>query len=154
MVTTEANSGSTMTRRRFLRTAGLTATLAATGGLLQACSGQASAPAPSKPAETKPAETKPAAPAAQPASAPTQAAPAQGATTPAAGMPTENVSLSFWNGLTGPDGKILEGLLGEFQAKYPNIKIEHQQIMWNDLYTKMLTSIPAGGGPEMALMHT
>jgi multiple sugar transport system substrate-binding protein len=48
---------------------------------------------------------------------------------------------------------VLEEMLASFQAKYPNVKIEHQQIMWNDLYTKMLTAIPAGEGPDMAIIH-
>jgi len=147
MATIDANGGSTVTRRAFLRSAGLVATLAATGGLLQACSGQSSAPAPSKPAESKPA-----APAAQPAAtapaAKTDAKPAADV-----GIPSGNITLTFWNGLTGPDGKVLEEMLASFTTKYPNVKIEHQQIQWNDLYTKMLTAIPAGEGPDMAIIH-
>jgi multiple sugar transport system substrate-binding protein len=152
-----------LSRRSFLRLFGVAATTVAAGGLLQACGGSSTPaatpakPAESKPAESKPAEAaKPAAPAAQ--GAPTQAAPAAKTDAkPAAGgditMPTQNVTLTFWNGLTGPDGKILEGLVGDFMAKYPNIKIEQQQIPWTDLYAKMLTAIPAGEGPDMALMH-
>lgn len=153
-----------LSRRSFLRLFGVAATVVAAGGLLQACSGgsSSSAPAPSKPAETKPAESKPAE-AAKPAA---PAAAAQATTAPAAktdakpaaagdiAVPSGNVTLTFWNGLTGPDGKILEAMLVEFQQKYPNIKIEHQQIPWTDLYAKMLTAIPAGEGPDMALMHT
>jgi ABC-type glycerol-3-phosphate transport system substrate-binding protein len=157
-----------MDRRSFLRLFGVAATTVVAGGLLQACgSGSSSSapakdaapakPADSKPAEAaKPAESKPGAP----------AAPAQATTAPAAktdakpaasgdiAVPAGNVTLTFWNGLTGPDGKILEALVGEFQQKYPNIKIEQQQIPWTDLYAKMLTAIPAGEGPDMALMHT
>ncbi len=152
-------------RRGFLRLFGLAATTVVAGGLLQACGGgSSSAPAatsaPAKPAESKPAETKPAEAAkpAAPAAAPAATtAPAAGAAKPAAAgditMPTQNVTLTFWNGLTGPDGKVLEALVGEFMAKFPNIKIEQQQIPWTDLYAKMLTAIPAGEGPDMALMH-
>lgn len=159
------NEGGSMTRRKFLRSAGMVAALAASGGLLQACGGgqQSSAPAKteSKPADAaKPAESKPAAPAAQPAAttapagttapaAKTDAKPAAGG----AGVPSGNVTLTFWNGLTGPDGKVLEEMLAGFQSAYPNVRIEQQQIPWNDLYTKMLTAIPAGEGPDMAIIH-
>jgi multiple sugar transport system substrate-binding protein len=157
-----------MDRRSFLRLFGMAATTVVAGGLLQACgSGSSSSapakdaapakPADSKPAEAaKPAESKPAAPAA-PAQATTAPAAKTDAKPAASGditVPAGNVTLTFWNGLTGPDGKILEALVGEFQQKYPNIKIEQQQIPWTDLYAKMLTAIPAGEGPDMALMHT
>ena len=150
-----ATSTVAIDRRRFLKLFGL-ATTAVAGGLLAACSGGGSGSAPAATsAPAKPAESKPAAPAAAPAA--TTAPAAQGAAKPAAGgeinMPTQNVTLAFWDGLTGPDGKILEAMLGEFMAKYPNVKIEHQQIPWTDLYAKMLTAIPAGEGPDMALMH-
>lgn len=69
-------------------------------------------------------------------------------------VPSENLAISFWNGLTGPDGRIMETLTVQFTSQYPNIKIEQQQIPWNDFYTKMLTAIPAGDGPDMAIMHT
>ena len=159
-------SQSMIQRRAFLRTLGLTGAAVAASGLLAACGGAATpAPtaAPAKPAETKPAESKPAAqpttaaaPAAQPAAtaAPAAAAAGKPATAGEIAVPSGNVNLTFWNGLTGPDGKVLEELVGNFQAKYPNIKIEHQQIPWNDLYTKLLTAIPAGEGPDMALIHT
>jgi multiple sugar transport system substrate-binding protein len=153
-------------RRAFLRLFGVATTTVLAGGLLQACGGSASTPAPTsapaKPAEAaKPADAAKPAEAAKPAAqaAPTQAAPAAAKpdAKPAAGgdinMPTQNVTLTFWNGLTGPDGKVLEGMVGDFMAKYPNIKIEQQQIPWPDLYAKMLTAIPAGEGPDMALMH-
>src|SRR5215218_762175 len=148
-------------RRAFLRLFGVAATTVVAGGLLQACGSTASTPAPTsapaKPAESKPAEAaKPAAPAAQAAATTAPAAAKPDAKPAAAGdiaVPTQNVTLTFWNGLTGPDGKILEGMVGDFTAKYPNIKIEQQQIPWPDLYAKMLTAIPAGEGPDMALMH-
>lgn len=162
----ETSGHSTLHRRAFLRALGLTTTAVAAAGLLQACGGQQ--PAETKPAaqptaapkaDAKPTEAKPAAPAAQPAAtaAPTTAPAAKTDAQPAAGeiaIPTGNITLTFWNGLTGPDGKVLEEMLGNFQSKYPNIKIEQQQIPWNDLYTKLLTAIPAGEGPDMAIMHT
>ncbi len=107
-------SGRTMrvSRRGFLRVSVLGLLSA---GVLQACSSPPAA-APSKPAETKPAESKPAAPAAK-----TDAGTAKPGAAGAAGVPSGNVSLTFWNGLTGPDGKVLEEMLASFQSTYPNV---------------------------------
>lgn len=67
---------------------------------------------------------------------------------------TSNVTLTFWNGLTGPDGRIMERMVDRFMATNPNIKIEQQQIQWTEFHTKMLTAVPAGQGPDVAIMHT
>jgi multiple sugar transport system substrate-binding protein len=65
-----------------------------------------------------------------------------------------NVTLLFWNGLTGPDGRVMEGIVADFMSANRTIKIEQQQLPWTDFHTKMLTAIPAGQGPDVAIMHT
>jgi multiple sugar transport system substrate-binding protein len=65
-----------------------------------------------------------------------------------------NVTLAFWNGLTGPDGRVMEGIVGDFMSQHRTIKIEQQQLPWTDFHTKMLTAIPAGQAPDVAIMHT
>ncbi|TMI84414.1 MAG: ABC transporter substrate-binding protein, partial [Bacillati bacterium ANGP1] len=34
-----------------------------------------------------------------------------------------NLTLAFWNGLTGPDGRVMEGLVNDFTSEHKNIKI-------------------------------
>ena len=65
-----------------------------------------------------------------------------------------NLTLTFWNGLTGPDGRVMEGIVADFMSQRRTIKIEQQQLPWTDFHTKMLTSIPAGQAPDVAIMHT
>ena len=65
-----------------------------------------------------------------------------------------NLTLTFWNGLTGPDGRVMEGIVADFMSQHRTIKIEQQQLPWTDFHTKMLTSIPAGQAPDVAIMHT
>ncbi len=65
-----------------------------------------------------------------------------------------NVTLNFWNGLTGPDGRVMEGLVNDFMSQNRSVKIEQQQMVWTDFHTKMLTAVPAGQGPDVAIMHT
>lgn len=62
-------------------------------------------------------------------------------------------SISFWNGLTGADGKVMDELIDQF-TKEQGIAIEQQRIAWADLYAKLQVSVPAGEGPDLALIHT
>lgn len=113
-------------RRQFLRLLGASAAAMAAGGVLAACGSQGQ-----------------------------QKAPAGGSTPGSSGNQTpQTITLTFWNGLTGPDGRVMEQLVAEFTSQNPHIKVEQQQIPWVDFYTKMLTAIPAGEGPVVALMHT
>jgi len=66
----------------------------------------------------------------------------------------QTVTLSFWNGLTGPDGRVMEGLVNDFMSQRRTIKIEQQQMPWTDFHTKMLTASSAGQAPDVAIMHT
>jgi multiple sugar transport system substrate-binding protein len=62
-------------------------------------------------------------------------------------------SITYWNGLTGADGKVMDELIGQFTQE-TGIKIEQQRIPWADLYAKLQVSVPAGEGPDLALIHT
>jgi multiple sugar transport system substrate-binding protein len=62
-------------------------------------------------------------------------------------------TISYWNGLTGADGKIMDELIDQF-TKDTGIRIEQQRIPWADLYAKLQVSVPAGQGPDLALIHT
>ncbi|HWT80168.1 MAG TPA: extracellular solute-binding protein, partial [Candidatus Methylomirabilis sp.] len=60
---------------------------------------------------------------------------------------------SFWNGLTGADGKVMGELIAQF-TKETGIAVELQMIVWPDLYAKLQVSTPAGEGPDVCLIHT
>src|SRR5262249_9196031 len=62
-------------------------------------------------------------------------------------------TISYWNGLTGADGKVMDELIDQF-TKDTGIHIEQQRIPWADLYAKLQVSVPAGQGPDLALIHT
>ena len=62
-------------------------------------------------------------------------------------------TITYWNGLTGADGKVMDELIDQF-TKETGIKIEQQRIPWADLYAKLQVSVPAGEGPDLALIHT
>jgi len=60
---------------------------------------------------------------------------------------------TFWNGLTGADGRVMDDLIERF-TRDTNIRIEQQRQVWPDLYAKLQISVPAGEGPDLMLMHT
>jgi multiple sugar transport system substrate-binding protein len=62
-------------------------------------------------------------------------------------------TITYWNGLTGADGKIMDELIDRF-TKDTGIKMEQQRIPWADLYAKLQVAVPADEGPDLALIHT
>ena len=62
-------------------------------------------------------------------------------------------TITYWNGLTGADGKVMDGLIEQFSNE-TGIKMEQQRILWPDLYAKLQVSVPAGEGPDLCLIHT
>ena len=62
-------------------------------------------------------------------------------------------TITYWNGLTGADGKIMDELIDQF-TRETGIRMEQQRIVWADLYAKLQVAVPAGEGPDLALIHT
>jgi multiple sugar transport system substrate-binding protein len=62
-------------------------------------------------------------------------------------------TISYWNGLTGADGKVMDALIDRFTQE-TGIHIEQQRLPWADLYAKLQVAVPAGEGPDLALIHT
>jgi multiple sugar transport system substrate-binding protein len=81
------------------------------------------------------------------------AATASAATWPRFGAAQPKATITYWNGLTGADGKVMDELIDRFTQE-TGIKIEQQRILWADLYAKLQVSVPAGEGPDLALIHT
>jgi multiple sugar transport system substrate-binding protein len=62
-------------------------------------------------------------------------------------------TITYWNGLTGADGKVMDELIDRF-TRETGIKVEQQRLPWAELYAKLQVSVPAGEGPDLALIHT
>src|SRR5215813_3546135 len=45
-------------------------------------------------------------------------------------------TITYWNGLTGADGKVMDELIDQF-TKDSGIRIEQQRLPWADLYAKL-----------------
>jgi multiple sugar transport system substrate-binding protein len=72
---------------------------------------------------------------------------------PRYGAAQPKATISYWNGLTGADGKVMDEMIDRF-TKDTGIRIEQQRIPWPELYAKLQVSVPAGEGPDLALIHT
>ncbi len=62
-------------------------------------------------------------------------------------------TITYWNGLTGADGKVMDELIDQF-TRDSGVRIEQQRLPWADLYAKLQVAVPAGEGPDLALIHT
>jgi multiple sugar transport system substrate-binding protein len=62
-------------------------------------------------------------------------------------------TITYWNGLTGADGKVMDELIDQF-TKETGITVEQQRLLWPELYAKLQVSVPAGEGPDLCLIHT
>jgi len=72
---------------------------------------------------------------------------------PRPGAAQPKATITYWNGLTGADGKVMDELIDRF-TKETGIRIEQQRLPWAELYAKLQVSVPAGEGPDLALIHT
>jgi ABC-type glycerol-3-phosphate transport system substrate-binding protein len=62
--------------------------------------------------------------------------------------------IDFWNLFTGPDGKIMENIVKEFNASQDEIEVRMQILPWGDpYYNKLLLSIQTGTAPDVAICH-
>jgi multiple sugar transport system substrate-binding protein len=72
---------------------------------------------------------------------------------PRFGAAQPKATITYWNGLTGADGKVMDELIDRF-TKETGLAIEQQRLPWAELYAKLQVSVPAGEGPDLALIHT
>src|SRR5690606_10862762 len=64
-----------------------------------------------------------------------------------------DISISFWNGLTGSHGETLNAMLGDFVAANPEISVTTEIVDWNTLYTKLQAAFVAGNPPDVFMLH-
>lgn len=113
--------------------------LALTLPIIAACGDAAATPVP---AVTAPPAVAPA------ATAPPAAAPAT-PTAAAAGSGGQKVTLTFWNGFTGPDRPAVEELVKRYNDAHPNVQIQMDILPWDSVRQKLLSTLTTGQGPDL-----
>lgn len=66
--------------------------------------------------------------------------------------PNAKVTLSFWNGFTGPDGPALQQVVDDFNASQDRVTVETNIMPWDTLYQKVLTAAAGNDGPDIVAM--
>jgi len=61
----------------------------------------------------------------------------------------EPITLTFWNGFTGPDGAVVEELVNQFNQENSDVQIDMEIIAWDSLYEKLLPALAIGEGPDI-----
>ncbi|MDP4097650.1 ABC transporter substrate-binding protein [Paenibacillus sp. P96] len=64
------------------------------------------------------------------------------------------VTLSFWTLFDGGDGENMQTLVDEFNKTHPNIVVKNTKLAWGEYYTKLITSVGNGNGPDVGISHT
>lgn len=65
----------------------------------------------------------------------------------------EVVQLSFWNGFTGPDGRVMLEMIRRFNKENPDVHVTMQRIAWGTYYNKLMVSALDGRGPEVFVLQ-
>lgn len=66
----------------------------------------------------------------------------------------EQVTLSFWTLFDGGDGANMQTLIDEFNKSHPNIVVKNTKLVWGEYYTKLITAVGNGNGPDVGISHT
>jgi multiple sugar transport system substrate-binding protein len=61
------------------------------------------------------------------------------------------VTLTMWSGLTGGDHTTYVGLVKEFNASHPDIKVQVTYLPWDSIAQKLPSAMASGSGPDMAM---
>jgi multiple sugar transport system substrate-binding protein len=77
-----------------------------------------------------------------------------GGSAPSSSSSSGHVTLTYWNGFTGPDGPTVTKLVNEFNKTHPNITINMSIMPWDVFYQKLLPALAAGNGPNMVAMDS
>ncbi|GGA34865.1 ABC transporter substrate-binding protein [Paenibacillus physcomitrellae] len=65
----------------------------------------------------------------------------------------EKVTLSFWTLFDGGDGDNMQALVDEFNKTHPNIQVKNTKLVYAEYYTKLITAVGNGNGPDIGISH-
>jgi multiple sugar transport system substrate-binding protein len=64
------------------------------------------------------------------------------------------ITLHFWNGFTGPDGRTMLALVKKFNDTHPDIHVVMQRMEWGTYYNKLFVAGLGHRAPEVFVIHT
>lgn len=66
----------------------------------------------------------------------------------------QKVTLSFWTLFDGGDGANMQAMIDEFNKTHPDIQVKNTKLAWGEYYTKLITAVGNGNGPDIGISHT
>lgn len=63
------------------------------------------------------------------------------------------IQINFWNGWTGPDGRVALQMIRDFNEKNPDIQVTMQRMPWDTYYNKLMVAAMDNRGPEVFVIH-
>ena len=66
----------------------------------------------------------------------------------------DKITLRFWNGFTGPDGRTMLALVKRFNEKNADVHVVMQRMEWGTYYNKLFVSNLGGRAPQVFVVHT
>ncbi len=65
----------------------------------------------------------------------------------------DRVTVRFWNGFTGPDGRTILALVKRFNRENPDVRVLMQRLDWAPYYSKLFVAGLGGRAPEVFVVH-
>ncbi|MCC5833860.1 MAG: ABC transporter substrate-binding protein [Opitutales bacterium] len=66
----------------------------------------------------------------------------------------DQVTIRFWNGFTGPDGRTMLAMVRKFNEENPDVRVVMQRMAWNTYYNKLFVAGLGGRAPELFVLQT
>ena len=70
------------------------------------------------------------------------------------GKRSDHVTIRFWNGFTGPDGRTMLRLVKRFNQDNPDVRVLMQRMEWPSYYNKLFVAGLGRRAPEVCVIHT
>ncbi len=61
--------------------------------------------------------------------------------------------LVFWSLFSGGDGGFMDEIVAEYNKTNPPKQVQSIMLVWADYYTKLMTAVAAGKGPDIGVSH-
>lgn len=64
------------------------------------------------------------------------------------------LTIRFWNGFTGPDGRTMLAMVKRFNEENPDVRVIMQRMDWATYYNKLFVAGLGGRAPDVFVIHT
>ncbi|UJF36284.1 type 2 periplasmic-binding domain-containing protein [Paenibacillus hexagrammi] len=66
----------------------------------------------------------------------------------------KKIELTYWTLFAGGDGEYMDQIISNFNKSQDEILIKNVKLEWAEYYTKLVTGVSGGKGPDIGISHT